>query len=96
MSTAPGFRWRHLAEPTRDYLFIPFTDATSGIDTYGGGRYIDCATGDIRGGILMQDFNKAYNPCCAYASGYNCPIPPPENDLPVAHWPGYFSCEECA
>jgi uncharacterized protein (DUF1684 family) len=69
---------------TRDYLFIPFTDVTSGIDSYGGGRYIDCAINDILSGILVLDFNKAYNPYCAYAAGYNCPIPPHENDLPVA------------
>ena len=71
-------------EATRDYLFIPFTDATSGIDSYGGGRYIDCMVNDIRNGGLVLDFNKAYNPYCAYAVGYNCPIPPHENDLPVA------------
>jgi uncharacterized protein len=69
---------------TRDYLFIPFTDATSGIDSYGAGRYIDGAIGDIRNGSLVLDFNKAYNPYCAYSAGYNCPIPPHENDLPVA------------
>ncbi|MBN8851037.1 MAG: DUF1684 domain-containing protein [Sphingobacteriales bacterium] len=69
---------------THDYLFIPFTDATSGIDSYGGGRYIDCAVNDIRSGIMVLDFNKAYNPYCAYATGYNCPIPPRENDLSVA------------
>jgi uncharacterized protein (DUF1684 family) len=69
---------------TRDYLFIPFTDATSGIDSYGAGRYIDCAVGDFRNGSLELDFNKAYNPYCAYVTGYNCPIPPRENDLPVA------------
>jgi uncharacterized protein len=68
---------------TRDYLFIPFTDATSGVDSYGGGRYIDCAVTDIQGGILVLDFNKAYNPYCAYKAGFNCPIPPRENDLPV-------------
>ena len=71
-------------EATRDYLFIPFTDATSGIDSYGGGRYIDCMIGDIQNSVLVLDFNKAYNPYCAYTTGYNCPIPPKENDLPVA------------
>ncbi|HEY4289216.1 MAG TPA: DUF1684 domain-containing protein [Puia sp.] len=71
-------------EATRDYLFIPFTDATSGIESYGAGRYIDCAISDIRTGSLVLDFNKAYNPYCAYSTGYNCPIPPRENDLPVA------------
>ncbi len=69
---------------TRDYLFIPFTDATSGIDSYGAGRYIDGTISDIRNGSLVLDFNKAYNPYCAYSTGYNCPIPPRENDLPVA------------
>lgn len=69
---------------TRNYLFIPFTDATSGIESYGGGRYIDCMISDIHNGMLVLDFNKAYNPYCAYTTGYNCPIPPRENDLRVA------------
>lgn len=64
-----------------DYLFLPFTDETSGITTYGGGRYIDLripATDSIK-----LDFNRAYNPYCAYATGYSCPIPPKENHLPL-------------
>jgi uncharacterized protein (DUF1684 family) len=69
---------------TRDYLFVPFTDATSGAGSYAAGRYIDCQVSDIHGGELVLDFNKAYNPYCAYATGYNCPIPPRENDLPVS------------
>jgi uncharacterized protein (DUF1684 family) len=69
---------------TRDYLFVGFTDVTSAVDTYGAGRYIDVMIGDIRRGRMVLDFNKAYNPNCAYATGYNCPIPPRENDLPVA------------
>ncbi len=71
-------------EATRNYLLIAFTDLTSGVDSYGGGRYIDCSIGDIQNGRLVLDFNKAYNPYCAYTTGYNCPIPPHENDLPVA------------
>lgn len=67
----------------RDYLFIPFKDATSGGETYGGGRYLDVRTGDIRDGHLSLDFNKAYNPYCAYREGYACPIPPPNNILLV-------------
>jgi uncharacterized protein len=67
-----------------NYLFIPFTDKTSGIDTYGGGRYIDLVINDIKDNSCMIDFNKAYNPYCAYTAGYNCPIPPKENDVPVA------------
>ena len=67
----------------RDYLFLPFTDATSGKETYGGGRYLDLRTGQIQDGKLVIDFNKAYNPYCAYKSGYACPIPPAANRLAV-------------
>ncbi|ARK10151.1 DUF1684 domain-containing protein [Fibrella sp. ES10-3-2-2] len=68
----------------RDYLFLPFTDATSGKETYGGGRYLDIRTGQIQNGKLELDFNKAYNPYCAYREGYACPIPPAANRLTVA------------
>ncbi|RYZ89654.1 MAG: DUF1684 domain-containing protein [Proteobacteria bacterium] len=68
----------------KDYLFIPFTDATTGTSTYDGGRYIDVTTPDIRDNKLVIDFNKAYNPYCCYTAGYSCPIPPKENALPVA------------
>lgn len=66
------------------YLFIPFTDVTTGDETYGSGRYIDIFTWDIKNDTVEIDFNKAYNPYCAYSNGYNCPIPPRENLLPVA------------
>ena len=72
------------SEEYADYLFIPFTDATTGKDSYGGGRYIDQKMGDIRNNKLLLDFNKAYNPYCAYTTGYNCPIPPAENNLAIA------------
>jgi len=66
-------------------FFIPFTDSTSGMESYGGGRYIDFAIKDIQpSNTLVIDFNKAYNPYCAFTSGYSCPIPPKENDLEVA------------
>lgn len=65
-------------------LFLPFKDLTSGETTYGGGRYIDLSTDDIKNGILTIDFNHCYNPWCVYASGYSCPIPPQENDIPIA------------
>jgi uncharacterized protein len=68
----------------KDYLFVPFTDLTSGNKSYGGGKYLDFVLDDIKNNTLLIDFNKAYNPYCAYATGYNCPIPPRENDLPVA------------
>ena len=69
----------------KEHLFIPFTDATSGEGTYESGRYIDLEIKDINNDKTMIDFNKAYNPYCAYVSGkYNCPIPPSENRLMVA------------
>jgi uncharacterized protein (DUF1684 family) len=69
----------------KDYLVLLFSDATTGKETYEAGRYIDFTTGDIKNNLLVIDFNKAYNPYCAYESGkYNCPIPPIENRLPIA------------
>jgi uncharacterized protein (DUF1684 family) len=65
----------------RNYLFIPFKDQTSGKETYGGGRYLDLQTTDIQGDSVILDFNKAYNPYCAFSNGYSCPIPPKENHL---------------
>lgn len=67
----------------KDHLFLPFTDATNYRTTYAGGRYIDLSITDIQNGKIEIDFNKAYNPYCAYAEGYNCPIPPKENKLVV-------------
>ena len=57
----------------KNYLFLPFTDATTGKETYHGGRYLDLKMEDIRDNKLIVDFNKAYNPYCAYVNGrYNC------------------------
>jgi len=70
-------------EKFKDYLFVPFGDATSGFESYGGGRYLDFIISDIKNNSLVIDFNKAYNPYCAYTTGYNCPIPPEENLLTV-------------
>jgi len=64
-----------------DYLFIPFTDETNGIDTYEVGRYIEFRIPTSSQVIL--DFNKCYNPYCSYGSGYSCPIPPEVNRLPL-------------
>lgn len=69
---------------TADELFVPFTDLTCGNTSYGGGRYMDFKTKDIVNNKLRIDFNKAYNPYCAFTTGYNCPIPPRENDIPVS------------
>ena len=72
------------SEKYRNYLFVPFTDATTGDETYGSGRYLEFYTQDIQNNLLQLDFNKAYNPYCAYSPDYKCPIPPKENLLPVA------------
>lgn len=66
----------------KDDLFLPFTDLTSGVESYGGGRYIDIKIQE--GAKWVVDFNQAYNPYCAYNEKYSCPIPPQENDLKVA------------
>jgi uncharacterized protein (DUF1684 family) len=63
-----------------DYLFVPFTDETNGIDTYDVGRYIDFRI--PKGEDVILDFNKSYNPYCSYGSAYSCPIPPEANHLP--------------
>jgi len=64
-----------------DYLFLPFTDNTNAAETYAGGRYIDLRTKDFANNQVVIDFNKAYNPYCAYGAGYACPKPPDENKL---------------
>lgn len=64
-----------------DYLFIPFTDATNGKDTYDVGRYLEFRIPTSEEVIL--DFNKAYNPYCSYSDKYSCPIPPEVNHLPL-------------
>lgn len=64
--------------------FIPFKDLTSAESTYGGGRYMDIDKTLFDQKIVILDFNKAYNPWCAYSDGYNCPIPPSENELDIA------------
>lgn len=71
------------SEAYKDYLFIPFNDLTNYETTYAGGRYIDLSIQDIHNGVVWLDFNKCYNPYCAYASGYSCPIPPEANRLSI-------------
>ena len=66
-------------------LWLPFADATSGTDTYGGGRYLyDTIKGadlGIVGNDIVLDFNFAYNPSCAYDERWSCPLSPLENRL---------------
>ncbi len=69
-------------------LWLPFSDASSGTETYGGGRYLyDTIKGadlGIAGLQIVLDFNFAYNPSCAYDDRWSCPLSPPENRLPFA------------
>lgn len=68
--------------------FLSFRDATSGRESYGGGRYaLDTVKGADLGeadGRLVLDFNFAYNPSCSYDPGWVCPLAPPANRLTVA------------
>lgn len=68
-------------EGSEDYLFLPFLDETNGLESYGGGRYIDAKI--PRNDTMIIDFNKAYNPYCAYNDKYSCPLVPRENYLKV-------------
>ncbi len=67
-------------------LFLPFSDATSGAETYSAGRYVEVEALGKRGGEQRVgiDFNLAYNPYCAYNEDWVCPVPPAENHLGVA------------
>jgi hypothetical protein len=67
-----------------EHLFLPFNDATNGTTTYGGGRYLDLEIPKKGRKTIRIDFNKAYNPYCAYNHTFSCPIPPSENNLPIA------------
>jgi hypothetical protein len=75
---------RELAlEPTADGagLAFVFRDATAGVETYGAGRFLSAA--GPRDGKLILDFNRAFNPPCAFTPFATCPLPRPENVLPV-------------
>lgn len=63
------------------YLFIPFSDATNGKETYGGGRYLDAEIPE--GESMVLDFNYAYNPYCHYNHSYSCPKIPEANRLNI-------------
>ncbi|MDD2820302.1 MAG: DUF1684 domain-containing protein [Flavobacterium sp.] len=65
----------------KDYLFLPFSDLTSGNESYIGGKYIDMKVPE--GNTIIIDFNTSYNPYCAYNHKYSCPKVPLENDLNI-------------
>jgi len=62
-------------------LFVPFTDLTSGTETYPAGRYMDLERTPT--GLYVIDFNRAYHPFCYYNPVYDCPYPPRENRLQI-------------
>jgi uncharacterized protein (DUF1684 family) len=64
-----------------DRLFVPFTDLTSGTETYPAGRYLDLDRTPT--GLYVIDFNRAYHPFCYYNPTYDCPYPPRENRLQI-------------
>ena len=68
-------------EEYKDYLFLPFSDLTSGKESYIGGKYIDMKMPE--GETIVIDFNTSYNPYCAYNPKYSCPKVPLENDLNI-------------
>jgi len=79
--------YRLLDQPDRSGgsgLFLPFRDRTTGKDTYPAGRYVDLVGPD--GGPFVLDFNRAYNPSCAYGEPerFQCPVTPAENTLAIA------------
>jgi uncharacterized protein (DUF1684 family) len=63
-------------------LFVPFADLTTGTETYAAGRYLDLKP--TATGFYVIDFNRAYNPTCAYNPTWECPYPPPANRLKAA------------
>jgi len=67
--------------PNLNRLFVPFSDLTSGTDTYPAGRYLDLDR--TATGVYALDFNRAYNPYCYYNAAYECPFPPAENRLGI-------------
>lgn len=79
-----GEACRLLIVKLKDTYSILFRDATSGKTTYGGGRYLELDPKLMQENRAILDFNTAYSPYCAYNPGFACPLPPKENNLPIA------------
>jgi len=77
------FRLRlyHAGEGVGTSVFVPFRDRTSGRESYGAGRYLMLELNEADD--YEVDFNRAFNPYCAYTDDFECPFPPAENDLPT-------------
>ena len=76
----------------KEYLFLPYKDLTNGNQSYGGGKYLDLKIPN--GETIIIDFNKAYNPYCAYNHRYSCPIPPRVNHLDIEIQAGVKAYED--
>jgi uncharacterized protein (DUF1684 family) len=70
------------SDPEPRDLFIIFKDATSGKETYGAARYLYAHPPDATGNAIV-DFNRSYNPPCVFTPYATCPLPPPQNRLPI-------------
>ncbi len=81
-ATLTVFQLDDIRDRYPDLLFLPFRDAGAGRETYGAGRYVEVER--LPGGVVSIDFNRAYNPDCAYGISGQCPITPPENTVPFA------------
>jgi uncharacterized protein (DUF1684 family) len=71
----------HASGSASTSVFIPFRDQTSGLESYGPGRYLTVELTETD--ELELDFNRCFNPYCAYTDAYECGFPPAENDLPI-------------
>ena len=78
------FRASPVTPLNRNILFIPFRDATNGIETYEGGRYLQLNMRDFQDGFLSINFNQATHPICVHDPTYSCPIVPKTNSLSVS------------
>lgn len=77
------YRLDAIAEPGASQLFLIFGDRTNARETYGGGRFLFAAVPGDDGRVVV-DFNRSYNPPCAFTEFATCPLPPRENKLPIA------------
>jgi uncharacterized protein (DUF1684 family) len=76
-----SYRLDTVLEPGESDYFVMFADATNGRQTYGAGRFLYVSPPDD--GKTVIDFNKAYTPPCAFSRFATCPLPPPQNRLPI-------------
>ncbi len=77
-----AYRLEAIGEPGAGELFIIFGDKTNGKETYGGGRFLTTPAPATEGAVVI-DFNRAYNPPCVFTPYATCPLPPPQNRLPI-------------